>query len=137
MVLAYCGLGSMVLGTEILVRFHAAIPDATETQFASGLGHLVEAAVGIAIPFPHLRRRSRRIWIVANVVAVTYWVAQILMLTPPWVAVPGPPEGVPPFPPGTPGFCALVHVVLWRAAPPAGWARRAPKRSARSPPRPP
>src|SRR3989442_1175861 len=57
MVLAYFGLGSMVLATEILVRFHAAIPDATETQFASGIGHLVEAAAGIVILFPHLPTR--------------------------------------------------------------------------------
>src|SRR3989442_144982 len=60
MVLAYFGLGSMVLATEILVRFHAAIPDATETQFASGIAHLVEAAAGIVILFTHLRRRTRR-----------------------------------------------------------------------------
>ena len=59
MVLAYFGLGSMVLATEIFARFHAAIPDATETQLASGIGHLVEAAAGVAVLFPHLRRRSR------------------------------------------------------------------------------
>src|SRR5438445_2174839 len=53
MVLAYFGLGSMVLATEILVRFDGAIPDATETQFASGIGHLVEAAAGVGILFPH------------------------------------------------------------------------------------
>src|SRR2546427_7505800 len=52
MVLAYFGLGSMVLATEILVRFHGAIPDATETQFASGIGHLVEAAGRSRDPVP-------------------------------------------------------------------------------------
>src|SRR2546426_9756035 len=96
MVLAYFGLGSMVLATEIFARFHAAIPDATETQFASGIGHLVEAAAGIVILFPHLRRRSRRIWIVANVVAGTYWGAPIPILPPPRVAVQGQLAGVPP-----------------------------------------
>src|SRR3989442_12638404 len=72
MVLAYFGLGSMVFATEILVRFHAAIPDATETQFASGIGHLVEAAAGIAIMFRHLRPRSRRVLIFAHALALTY-----------------------------------------------------------------
>jgi|SRR2546428_5828864 len=113
MVLAYFGLGSMVLATEILVRFHAAIPDATETQFASGIGHLVEAAAGIVILFPHLRRRSRRIWIVANVVAVTYWVAQILILTPPWFAFQGQLEAVRIFALATLAAGALVSALLW------------------------
>src|SRR2546427_1058834 len=103
MVLAYFGLGSMVLATEILVRFHAAIPDATETQFASGIGHLVEAAAGIVILFPHLRRRSRRIWVVANVVAVAYLGAQNPVPPPPRVAVPGQLQGVPPLAPAPPG----------------------------------
>src|SRR3989442_6583776 len=107
MVLAYFGLGSMVLATEILVRFHAAIPDATETQFASGIAHLVEAAAGIAILFPHLRRRSRRIWIVANVVAVTDWVAPIPILTPPWFAVQGQLQAVPLLAPAALGLGAL------------------------------
>ncbi len=120
MVLAYFGLGSMVLATEILARFHAAIPDATETQFASGIGHLVEAAVGIAILFPHLRRRSRRIWLVANVVAVTYRVVQILILTPPWFAFQGQLEAVRLLALATLGLGALVSVLLWRAAPQPG-----------------
>src|SRR3989441_12645742 len=85
MVLAYFGLGSMVLATEILVRFHAAIPDATETQFASGIGHLVEAAAGIALLFRHLRPPPRRGWFVSDAVAVPYWVAQGLLLPPPWL----------------------------------------------------
>ena len=120
MVLAYFGLGSMVLATEILVRFHAAIPDATETQFASGIGHLVAAAAGIVILFPHLRRRSRRIWIVANVAAVTYWVAQILILTPPWFAFQGQLDAVRLLALATLGLGALVSALLWRAAPQPG-----------------
>jgi hypothetical protein len=117
MVLVYLGLGSMVLATEILVRFHAAIPDATETQFASGIGHLMEAAVGIAILFPRLRRRSRRVWIVANLVAVTYWVAQVLILTPPWFAFQGQLELIRLLALAALAAGALVSVLLWRAAP--------------------
>src|SRR5438067_1423297 len=55
MLLVYFGVGSLVLASEILVRFHDTIPDATETQFASGIGHLLEAAAGIAVLTPHLR----------------------------------------------------------------------------------
>ncbi len=58
--LTYFGVGSMVLATEILLRFHASIPDPTETQFASGVGHLLAAGAGIAVLAPHLRARSRR-----------------------------------------------------------------------------
>src|SRR5438034_11234088 len=38
MLLLYFGVGSLVLATEILVRFNATIPDATEPQFPSGVG---------------------------------------------------------------------------------------------------
>jgi len=117
MVLAYFGLGSMVLATEILVRFHGAIPDATETQFASGIGHLVEAAAGVGILFPHLRRRSRHAWLVANAVAVAYWMAQVLILTPPWFAFQGQFEVVRMLAVATLAAGALVSVLLWRAAP--------------------
>src|SRR5438445_75409 len=54
--LGYFGLGSMALSTEILVRFHAAIPVETEIQFRSGLRHVAVAALGIAILSPFLRR---------------------------------------------------------------------------------
>ena len=117
MVLAYFGLGSMVLATEIFARFHAAIPDATETQFASGIGHLVEAAAGVAILFPHLRRRSRHTWIVANAVAVAYWMAQVLIITPPWFAFQGQLEVVRMLALAALAAGALVSLVLWRAAP--------------------
>src|SRR6267143_7025966 len=70
LLLVYFGVGSIVLATEILIRFHASIPEATETQFASGVGHFLEAAAGIAVLSPHLRARSRLVWMVANAVAV-------------------------------------------------------------------
>src|SRR3989441_3059144 len=120
MVLVYFGIGSMVLATEILVRFHAAIPDATETQFASGIGHLVAAAAGIAILFRHLRRRSRRVWFVANAVAVTYWVAQVLILTPPWFAFEGQLEVIRLLALAALAAGALVSVLLWRST---SWVR--------------
>jgi hypothetical protein len=115
MVLVYFGLGSMLLATEILVRFHDAIPDATETQFASGIGHLLEAAGGIAILIPQLRGRTGRTWITANAVAVTYWTIQIVMLTPPWFAFQGQLEIVRAAALGALATGALVSVLLWRA----------------------
>jgi hypothetical protein len=117
LVLVYFGLGSMALATEILLRFHHAIPDATETQFASGVGHLLGAAAGISVLYPHLRRRSRREWIAGNAVAVAYWTAQVLILTPPWFAFAGQLELVRAFAMGGLGLGALVSAVLWRAAP--------------------
>ena len=54
-ILTYFGLGSIVLSTEILLRFHDSIPNETEIQFVSGLGHLVEAAIGIALLSAYLR----------------------------------------------------------------------------------
>jgi hypothetical protein len=118
MLLVYFGLGSFVLATEILVRFHATIPEATETQFASGVGHLLEAAGGIAILSPHLRRRARRTWVVANAAAVAYWAAHVALLTPPWFAFQGQLEVVRAAALGALAAGALVSAVLWRAAPP-------------------
>jgi hypothetical protein len=117
MLLVYFGVGSIVLAIEILVRFHDAIPDATETQFASGVGHLLEAAAGIAVLTPHLRARSRLTWIVANAVAVCYWAAHVIVLTPPWFAFQGQLEVI-----RAAALCALaagalVSALLWRAAP--------------------
>src|SRR6266550_9031645 len=117
MVLAYFGFGSMVLATEILVRFHASIPDATETQFASGIGHFLEAAAGVAILSPHLRRRSRVAWIVANVVAVGCWIAHVIVLTPPWFAFQGQLEVIRAAALGALAAGALVSAFLWRTAP--------------------
>jgi len=116
MLLVYFGVGSLVLASEILVRFHDTIPDATETQFASGIGHLLEAAAGIAVLTPHLRFRSQRTWIVANAVAVTYWSAHVIVLTPPWFAFQGQLEVIRAAALGALAAGALVSVLLWRAA---------------------
>jgi hypothetical protein len=113
-VLAYFGVGSIVLATEILVRFHAVIPDAAETQFTSGLGHLVAAAIGIAILFPHLRRRPRRVWIAANAIAVGYWTAHVIVLTPPWFAFQGQLDVVRAAALGGLVVGGLVSAFLWR-----------------------
>ena len=118
MVLAYFGLGSMVLATEILVRFHGEIPDATETQFASGVGHLLGAAAGVAFLYPHLRRRSRRAWLVANAGASAYWTAQVLVLTPPWFAFAGQLDAVRAVALAALATGALVSAALWRRSPP-------------------
>ncbi|MGH2470873.1 MAG: hypothetical protein ACRDG6_00505 [Candidatus Limnocylindria bacterium] len=125
MLLVYFGVGSIVLATEILVRFHDTIPEATETQFASGIGHLLEAAAGIALLSPHLRRRSRRTWIVANAAAVAYWAAHVTVLTPPWFAFQGQLEVVRAAALGALAAGALVSALLWRtvqrqAVPPRG-----------------
>ena len=117
MLLVYFGAGSMILATEILVRFHASIPEATETQFASGIGHLLEAAAGIAVLTPHLRARSRLTWIVANSVAVGYWTAHVIVLTPPWFAFQGQLEVIRAAALGALGAGALVSAFLWCAAP--------------------
>ena len=117
MLLVYFGVGSIVLATEILVRFHDSIPDATETQFASGIGHLLEAAAGIAVLIPHLRFRSRRTWIVANALAVAYWAAHVIVLTPPWFAFQGQLEVVRLAALGTLAAGALISAFLWRSAP--------------------
>jgi hypothetical protein len=116
--LLYFGVGSVVLATEILVRFHDTIPNETETQFASGIGHLIEAGAGIALLTPHLRSRSRRTWIVGNAVAVAYWSAQVLVLTPPWFAFQGQLDVIRAAALGTLAAGALISAVLWRAAPP-------------------
>src|SRR5205814_1772321 len=116
-ILVYFGIGSMILATEILVRFHDSIPDATETQFASGIGHLLEAAAAIAVLSPHLRARSRAAWIVANIVAVGYWAAQVIVLTPPWFAFQGQLEVIRAAALGALAAGALVSAFLWRTAP--------------------
>jgi hypothetical protein len=116
-VLLYFGVGSIVLATEIFVRFHDAIPDATETQFASGIGHLLEAGAGIAVLTPHLRAHSRLTWIVANAVAVAYWAVHVVVLTPPWFAFQGQFEIIRAAALGALGAGALVSAFLWRAAP--------------------
>jgi hypothetical protein len=118
MVLLYFGAGSMALATQILVRFHGVSPDAAETQFASGVGHLVAAAAGIALLFPYLRGRSRRAWILSNAAAVAYWTAHIVVLTPPWLAFGDQLELTRPVALGALASGALISAVLWRFASP-------------------
>lgn len=89
LMLAYFGIGSFVLATEILLRFHRYIPLETEIQFRSGLGHLVVAVVGIVALSPFLREVRPREWIVANFWALGYWAVHVLLLTPPWFAFQG------------------------------------------------
>jgi hypothetical protein len=115
--LVYFGVGSIVLATEIFVRFHDSIPDATEIQFVSGIGHLLAAAAGIAVLTPHLRARSRRTWIVANAVAVAYWAVQVIVLTPPWFAFQGQLEVIRGAALGALAAGALVSAFLWRTDP--------------------
>jgi len=117
MLLLYFGVGSIVLATEILLRFHYAIPDATETQFASGLGHFLEAAAGIAVLTPHLRGRSRSVWVVANAIAVAYWSAHVIVLTPPWFAFQGQLDVIRVAALSALAAGALVSAFLWRIAP--------------------
>jgi hypothetical protein len=118
MLLVYFGVGSMILATEILVRFHASIPEATETQFVSGVGHFLGAAAGIAILTPHLRGHSRVAWVAANALAVGYWAAQVIVLTPPWFAFQGQLELIRAAALGALAAGALVSAFLWRTAPP-------------------
>jgi hypothetical protein len=117
MLLVYFGAGSIVLASEIFVRFHDSIPDATETQFVSGIGHLLEAAAGIAVLSPHLRACARRTWIVANAAAVCYWAAHVIVLTPPWFAFQGQLEVIRAAALAALAAGALVSVFLWRTAP--------------------
>jgi hypothetical protein len=117
MLLVYFGAGSLVLATEIFVRFHDSIPEATETQLASGVGHFLEAAAGVAVLTSHLRARSRLTWIVANAVAVCYWTAHVIVLTPPWFAFQGQLEVIRAAALGALAAGALISAFLWRTAP--------------------
>src|SRR2546427_13278188 len=118
MLLAYFGIGSIVLATEILVRFHGEIPDATETQFASGVGHLLGAAAGVAFLYPHLRQRSRRGWVAAKAGASAYWTAQVLVLTPPGFALARQLDAVRPVALAALSAGAPLRAALWRRSPP-------------------
>ena len=113
-ILTYFGLGSIVLSAEILVRFHDTIPDETEVQFVSGLGHLAEAAIGIALLVPYLRRRNAADWLWAHTVALAYWTFQIAVLTPPWFAFQGQREAVLLVVLIMLTLAATLNVVLWR-----------------------
>jgi len=115
-ILTYFGLGSLVLSTEILIRFHDTIPDETEIQFVSGLGHLVEAAIGIALLVPYLRGRTRADWLWAHTFALAYWTFQVAVLTPPWFAFQGQREAVLQVVLVMLTGAATLNVLWWRSA---------------------
>ena len=114
-ILTYFGLGSIVLSTEILLRFHDTIPNETEIQFVSGLGHLVEAALGIALLSAYLRGHTRVQWLWAHTLALAYWTFQVAVLTPPWFAFQGQREAVLQVVLIMLVIAATLNVVLWRA----------------------
>jgi hypothetical protein len=116
-ILVYFGLGSFALSVEILLRFHGMMPYETETQFVSGIGHLTEAALGLAILAPHLGRRDRADWLWAHTAALAYWTFQIAVLTPPWFSFQGQRELVL--------ISALLLLVLAAGANAILWTREA------------
>jgi hypothetical protein len=113
-ILAYFGIGSIALATEILVRFHGDWAYGTEVQFVSGIGHLVEAAAGVAILRPHLRGHSRRDWLWAHTAALAYWTFQIAVLTPPWFDFQGQHDLVMAAALVAMTVAASANVLLWR-----------------------
>ena len=115
-ILTYFGLGSIVLSTEILVRFHYTIPGETEVQFVSGLGHLVEASFGLALLAPYLRDHTRAQWLWAHTIALAYWTFQVAVLTPPWFAFQGQREAVLEVVLIMLMVAASLNVLLWRSA---------------------
>ncbi len=116
-ILAYFGVGSFALSLEILLRFHDSIPYETEVQFVSGVGHLAEALIGLAILSPHLRRHTRAAWLWAHTAALSYWTAQIAVLTPPWFGFQGQKEVVTMAALALLAAAATVNLVLWRRRP--------------------
>jgi hypothetical protein len=117
-ILVYFGLGSIVLSSEILIRFHYAIPNETEIQFVSGIGHLFEAAIGIALLVPYLRGHTKAEWLWAHTLALAYWTFQVAVLTPPWFAFQGQREAVLRVVLTMLAVAATVNVLLWRRAAP-------------------
>ena len=115
-ILTYFGLGSIVLATEILIRFHSTIPNETETQFVSGLGHLVEAAIGVALLVPYLRARTKAEWLWGHTLALGYWTFQVAVLTPPWFAFQGQRDAVLLVVLFMLALAATLNVLLWRSA---------------------
>ena len=116
-ILAYFGIGSFALSTEILLRFHSSIPYETEVQFVSGIGHLAEALVGLAVLFPHVRHHTTVEWLWAHTAALSYWTFQIAVLTPPWFSFQGQRELVT--------TCALVMVAVAAGVNALMWTRAA------------
>ncbi len=101
-ILTYFGLGSIALSTEILLR--------------SGLGHLVEAAIGIALLSSYLRGHTRAQWLWAHTFALSYWTFQVAVLTPPWFAFQGQREAVLQVVLVMLVIAATLNVILWRTA---------------------
>jgi len=116
LILAYFGLGSFLLSAEILLRFHASIPYETEVQFVSGVGHFVEAALGLAVLFPYLRRHTRGQWLWAHNATLGYWTFQIAVVTPPWFSFQGQRELVTTVALTLVLASAAINVVLWRGS---------------------
>ena len=114
--LAYFGLGSFGLSLEIILRFHTLIPYETEVQLWSGIGHLIEALIGIALLWRYLAGQPARAWLWGHNLALAYWTFQVAVLTPPWFAFEGQEQLVT-----TAALCLLsaaaaVNLLLWRTA---------------------
>lgn len=123
-ILAYFGVGSFLLSVEILLRFHSSIPYETEVQFVSGIGHLAEAAIGLAVLSPNMRRHSRAEWLWAHTIALTYWTFQIAVLTPPWFSFQGQRDIITSAALVFVSLGAAVNALLWVRAAEAARARR-------------
>ena len=113
-ILAYFGVGSFTLATEIILRFHGDWAYGTEVQFVSGVGHLLEAAVGLAVLWPHLRHHTRADWLWAHTTALAYWTFQITVLTPPWFDFQGQHDVVMAAALLAMTVAASANVLLWR-----------------------
>ncbi len=114
LILAYFGVGSIVLSIEILLRRHYAIPYETEVQFVSGIGHLAEALIGIAVLFPHLRGHTRAEWLWAHNASLAYWTFQITVLAPPWFSFADQRPLVTTAALAMLAIAAAMNVRLWR-----------------------
>lgn len=125
LVLVYFGLGSMALATEILLRFHDVNAIGTEIQFRSGLGHLLVAALGIALLRPRLRGLDLRTWVEAHFWALAYLTFHVVVLTPPWFEFQFQGELIVPIARGGLAAALAVNVVLWSAVVPRRAAARA------------
>lgn len=115
-ILAYFGVGSFALSLEIILRFHYSIPYETEVQFVSGIGHLAEAGVGLAVLIPNLRGHTGRDWLWAHTIALSYWTFQIAVLTPPWFAFQNQREMVTTAALLLMTLAATVNAALWSRA---------------------
>lgn len=90
--LAYFGVGSLALSLQIYLRFNGDIPGPVGIQLQSGLAHFAEALLGLALLAAYLRGRTRREWLTAHFVALSYWLAHVVVLTPPWFEFQGQRE---------------------------------------------